>query len=161
MCTISVWVCNVSSLDTVHYAEHYIKLNAHMLNTTLSLPCSWLYWMLAYRSTCPLRRIHITKSARGDSGCLYWRQWPAPADRDSCCVAILASEAKAHYSMSVRIFIYSMTSDLCFSHHVFIRLQVDSEGLADFPLSIIKDLDLHHMLHLPFFKLHIYTPTQS
>lgn len=49
-----------------------------------------------------------------------------------------------------------MTSNLCLGHHVFIGLQVDSEGLADFPLSVIQNLDLHHMLRLALFELHIY-----
>lgn len=52
-------------------------------------------------------------------------------------------------------------SDLSFSHHVFIRLQVESEGFPHFSNSIKEDLHLHHMLLIPLFEFNVWTHTHK
>lgn len=58
-------------------------------------------------------------------------------------------------------FLEMMVSDLCLSHHILIRLHVNCESLTNLSLSIIENLDLHHMLCLTLFKLHICKDMQT
>lgn len=45
--------------------------------------------------------------------------------------------------------------DLSFSHHVFIRLQVESKGFSHLSYAIEQHLHVHHMLLVPLFELNI------
>lgn len=62
---------------------------------------------------------------------------------------------------SLGVFLEMMVSDLCLSHHILVRLHVNSESLTDLSLSIIQNLDLHHMLCLTLLKFHICRDIQT
>lgn len=52
-------------------------------------------------------------------------------------------------------------SDLSFSHHVLIGLQVESEGFPHLSDSIKQHLHLHHMFLIALFELDVWTHTHK